>query len=212
MFAVIKTGGKQYKVQEGEALQVEKLNQEKGNTVVFNQVLLIESDQKTIIGMPFIEKAEVKAVVLENLKSDKVTVFKKKRRKQYKKTKGHRQDLTLVRIEKILFGEEKVKPETKKKAEEKTDEVKKTETVKSKRKAPSKDEKAKKVEKSIEPSVKKQAEKEAGKEKEKKAMDKTKSDPAKKKVRAAKKKAESKKKLAEKGKKGVDNKKVSKES
>jgi len=105
MFAVIKTGGKQYKVQEGEILQVEKLNIEKGKKVKFDEVLLIEDGDKTKIGTPFVKSAVVEAVVVENFKDKKVIVFKKKRRKQYRRTKGHRQELTKVQIERIVFAE-----------------------------------------------------------------------------------------------------------
>lgn len=119
MFAVIKTGGKQYRVQEGDILDVDKLNKEEGQKITFDQVLLVEDDKETLIGTPLIQKAQVKGVILENFKDDKVIVFKKKRRKQYKKKMGHRQELTRVKIEKILAGIEK--PEKKlpaKKAEE----------------------------------------------------------------------------------------------
>ena len=119
MFAVIKTGGKQYRAQEGDVLQVEKLEVEKGQEVTFDQVLLIEDDGKALIGTPFVENAVVKAVVLEHFKDKKVIVFKKKRRKQYKKKRGHRQELTKVQIEKIITVKEKApskKPAVEKKA------------------------------------------------------------------------------------------------
>jgi len=104
MFAVIKTGGKQYKVQEGEILQVEKLNIEKGKKFKFEEVLLIEDGDKTQIGTPFVKNAVVEALVVENFKDKKVIVFKKKRRKQYRKTRGHRQELTKIKIEGIVFA------------------------------------------------------------------------------------------------------------
>ncbi len=105
MFAVIKTGGKQYKVQEGDVLEVEKLHKDKGQKVTFDKVLLIDEGGKTLIGTPFIENAQVKAEIIENFKDKKIIVFKKKRRKQYKKKRGHRQDLTRVKIEKITSTE-----------------------------------------------------------------------------------------------------------
>ena len=101
MFAVIKTGGKQYVVKEGDVLSVEKLNIESGQTVLFDQVLLIEDGEQTLIGTPILEKAVVKANVVKNFKADKILVFKKKRRKQYRRTRGHRQPLTEVKIERI---------------------------------------------------------------------------------------------------------------
>ena len=104
MFAVIKTGGKQYKVQQGDVLQVEKLGLEKDKTITFDEVLLVEDGKKTLIGTPFVDKAKVHAVIIENFKDDKVIVFKKKRRKQYKKMRGHRQELSRIRIEDITLG------------------------------------------------------------------------------------------------------------
>ena len=104
MFAVIKTGGKQYKVQEGDVLNVEKLNMEKEKKVTFDKVLLIEDEGKTLIGTPFVENALVRAEVIENFKDKKVLIFKKKRRKQYRKTRGHRQELTRIKIEEIIQG------------------------------------------------------------------------------------------------------------
>lgn len=101
MFAVIKTGGKQYVVKEGDVLSVEKLNAEAGQKLLFDQVLLLEDGEQTLIGTPILEKAVVKAEVVKNYKNDKILVFKKKRRKQYRRTRGHRQPLTEIRIEKI---------------------------------------------------------------------------------------------------------------
>lgn len=121
MFAVIKTGGKQFRVQVGDILDVEKLDLEAGKKVTFDNVLLIEDDKNTLIGTPVVERAQVIGEVIENLKDKKVLVFKKKRRKQYRKMTGHRQMLTRIKIEKILSGadapvkkpaaEEKIKPE-----------------------------------------------------------------------------------------------------
>lgn len=123
MFAVIKTGGKQYRVQVGDVLQVEKLNQEKGKKVNFDKVLLIGDDGEPLIGTPYVQDAVVKAEVVENFKDKKIIVFKKKRRKQYKKKVGHRQEQTKIRIEEIIPSIKAVpkkKPaEIKKKPEEK---------------------------------------------------------------------------------------------
>jgi large subunit ribosomal protein L21 len=116
MFAVIKTGGKQYRVQQGDVLEVEKLDIEAGKKVTFDKVLLVENNGEILIGTPYVIKAQVKAVVLERFKNQKVIVFKKKRRKQYKKKTGHRQQLTRVKIEEILAGGKTapmVKPEVK---------------------------------------------------------------------------------------------------
>jgi len=105
MFAVIKTGGKQYKIQKGDVLSIEKVGLEEGQKLSFDTVLLIEDGNKTLIGTPFIEKARVEAVVIENFKDKKIIVFKKKRRKQYRKKIGHRQELTKVKVEEIISGE-----------------------------------------------------------------------------------------------------------
>ncbi|UCC40980.1 MAG: 50S ribosomal protein L21 [Candidatus Aminicenantes bacterium] len=101
MFAVIKTGGKQYRVQVGDILQIEKLIVEEGQKVTFDQVLLIEDNGKTLIGTPFVEDAQVTGEIIENFKDKKVIVFKKKRRKQYKRKRGHRQELTRIKIDEI---------------------------------------------------------------------------------------------------------------
>ena len=110
MFAVIKTGGKQYVVKEGDVLSVEKLNAEAGQKLLFEQVLLIEDGDQTLIGTPVLEAAVVKAEVVRNFKDEKILVFKKKRRKQYRRTRGHRQPLTEVKIEKI-YADKSLVPE-----------------------------------------------------------------------------------------------------
>jgi large subunit ribosomal protein L21 len=104
MFAVIKTGGKQYRVQQGDVLEIEKLDIEAGKKVTFDEVLLVENNGETLIGTPYVDRVQVKAVVLESFKDQKVIIFKKKRRKQYKRKTGHRQQLIRVKIEEILAG------------------------------------------------------------------------------------------------------------
>jgi large subunit ribosomal protein L21 len=111
MFAVIKTGGKQYVVKEGDVLHVEKLGVEAGHRILLDQVLLIEDGGITLIGTPLLEKAVVRAEVIRNLKGEKVLVFKKKRRKQFRRTRGHRQPLTEMRIEKIIADKSAVPAE-----------------------------------------------------------------------------------------------------
>ncbi len=113
MFAVIKTGGKQYIIQEGDVLDVEKLDIEEGKKVIFDEVLLIEDNGETLIGTPHVKNAQVRAEVVDNFKDKKVIVFKKKKRKQYKKKTGHRQELTRVKIEQIVTA---AKPAPKKEA------------------------------------------------------------------------------------------------
>ena len=111
MFAVIKTGGKQYVVKEGDVLSVEKLEVEPGQKFIFDRVLLIEEGEQTLIGTPVLESAAVLAEALKNFKDEKVLVFKKKRRKQSRRTRGHRQSLTEVKIEKIFADKAAVPPD-----------------------------------------------------------------------------------------------------
>ena len=102
MFAVLKTGGKQYKVQSGDTLRIEKLAADAGETVQFNEILMLGGD-KTTVGAPFVAGAAVQAEVIDQVKGDKVINFVKRRRKHSsKRTKGHRQQLTLVRVTDIL--------------------------------------------------------------------------------------------------------------
>jgi large subunit ribosomal protein L21 len=100
MFAVIKTGGKQYRVAENDRLQIEKLDAEEGSTVTFDQVLMVGDT----IGAPLVAGATVSAEVIEQKRGDKVIAFVKRRRKSWKKKKGHRQHLTVVRITGISAG------------------------------------------------------------------------------------------------------------
>jgi len=102
MFAVLKTGGKQYKVQSGDLLRVEKLAADAGETVQFNDILMLGGDT-TVIGAPFVAGAAVQAEVVDQIKGDKVIHFVKRRRKHSsKRTVGHRQQLTVVRVTDIL--------------------------------------------------------------------------------------------------------------
>ncbi|PIE12184.1 MAG: 50S ribosomal protein L21 [Rhodobacterales bacterium] len=102
MFAVMKTGGKQYKVQSGDTLRVEKLAADAGEKVQFNEILMLGGD-KVVVGAPLVEGAAVQAEVVDQIKGDKVIHFVKRRRKHSsKRTKGHRQQLTLLKITEIL--------------------------------------------------------------------------------------------------------------
>lgn len=102
MFAVLKTGGKQYKVQSGDVLRVEKLAVEAGETIQFNDILMLGGDS-TVVGAPFVDGAAVQAEVIDLIKGEKTIKFVKRRRKHgSKRTRGHRQQLTLVRITDIL--------------------------------------------------------------------------------------------------------------
>ena len=98
MYAVIKTGGKQYRVEKNDVIAVELLNVKEGENVTFSEVLLVGGEGKAKIGTPTVSGASVKGTVLENKKTDKVIVFKKKRRQNYRRKQGHRQNQTIVRI------------------------------------------------------------------------------------------------------------------
>lgn len=102
MFAVLKTGGKQYKVQSGDTLRVEKLAADAGEKVQFNEILMLGGDAP-VVGAPFVDGAAVQAEVVDQIKGEKVIHFVKRRRKHSsKRTKGHRQQLTLLRVTEIL--------------------------------------------------------------------------------------------------------------
>ena len=94
MYAVIKTGGKQYKVAKDDVIKIEKIATEEGKEVVFEEVLALGET----VGTPLVKGASVKALVLKQAKDEKVIVFKKKRRQNYRRKNGHRQEITLVKI------------------------------------------------------------------------------------------------------------------
>ena len=104
MYAVIKSGGKQHKVSEGEEILLEKISVEEGKNVEFSEVLAVNKDGKLEVGQPLLEGAIVTGKVINHLKSKKITVIKMKRRKDYRKKQGHRQNLTKVKIESISYG------------------------------------------------------------------------------------------------------------
>ncbi len=98
MYAVVKSGGKQYKLTLGEIVRIEKLDHEIGATVEFSDVLAIHDDQKLIVGSPNLQNAKVMGTVEENSRAKKVIIFKYKRKKQYRVLRGHRQPYTAVKI------------------------------------------------------------------------------------------------------------------
>ena len=104
MYAVIKSGGKQHKVSEGEEILLEKLSLEEGEVIEFSEVLAVNKDGNLNVGKPLLEGAVVKAKVINHLKTKKITIIKMKRRKDYRKKQGHRQNLTKVKIESISYG------------------------------------------------------------------------------------------------------------
>ncbi len=101
MYAIVRTGGKQYKVEEGQKIVVEKIEAEPGQEVVLEEVLMVSREGERIFGKPLVEGAKVIAKVVEQKKGEKIIVFKKKPKKGYKKKIGHRQLLTVLQIEKI---------------------------------------------------------------------------------------------------------------
>lgn len=104
MFAVIKTGGKQYKVAADDLLRVEKLDAEAGSTVTFDEVLMVGTETDTTVGAPTVEGASVVAEVVDQGRTRKIIIFKKRRRQNSRRRNGHRQAFTLVKVTDILTG------------------------------------------------------------------------------------------------------------
>lgn len=102
MYAIIQTGGKQYRVKSGEQIKIELLTADVGAAVSFDQVLMLGEGEGIKIGAPFVSGAQVKATVLAQGRGEKVRIFKRRRRKHYIKTQGHRQSFTEVRIDEIV--------------------------------------------------------------------------------------------------------------
>ena len=109
MFAVIKTGGKQYRVAANETLQVEKLSGEAGDAVTFSEVLMLGGDEPKV-GAPLVGGASVRAEIVEHTRGRKIIVFKKRRRQNSRRRNGHRQDFTMVRITDILADASSARP------------------------------------------------------------------------------------------------------
>lgn len=102
MYAVVKTGGKQYRVAQNDVILVEKLAVDPGSVIELDQVLMLDDGKATTVGTPLVDGARVAATVVDQTRGEKIIVFKKKRRKDYKRKAGHRQDLTVLRITEIL--------------------------------------------------------------------------------------------------------------
>jgi len=102
MYAVIKTGGKQYRVSPGDSIEVEKLPYDVGSKIELDQVLLVAGDSQASIGQPLVDGARVKATVTRQAKGRKVIIFKYRSSKRYRRKKGHRQQLTRLRIDEIV--------------------------------------------------------------------------------------------------------------
>lgn len=104
MYAVIQTGGKQYRVEEGTRLQIERLNVSEGSSVQLKDVLFVKNGNSAKIGQPYVPGALVSATILRHFRGPKLIIFKKRSKKGYKKTQGHRQELTEIEITKIESG------------------------------------------------------------------------------------------------------------
>jgi len=113
MLAVFKTGGKQYSVKAGQILKVEKLEGKKGDSISFKDVLAVSENTQNTIGSPLVEGAIVEAKILDQIRDKKIIVFKKRKRQNYRSTQGHRQYLTVLKIETISMGGKKSQSEKK---------------------------------------------------------------------------------------------------
>ena len=132
MYAIVEISGKQFKVEKKQKLFVNRLEAAEGKKVSFENVLMINDGSKLSVGSPKVSGAQVDAKVLKHLKSDKVVVFKKKRRKGYKVKNGHRQAITEIEISDILTGMTKKSPAKKKEAPKKAETTKKVSAKKEK--------------------------------------------------------------------------------
>ena len=132
MFVVIKNGGKQYKVQAGDIVKLDYLGQDKGKTVSLKEVLACSVDNKDYIGSPYLNNVEVKIEILENKKDKKVLVFKKRRRHNSRRLNGHKQSLSVVKINDILLDGKSISKDNKNKvsvAKKNTNSTKKNEAT-----------------------------------------------------------------------------------
>jgi len=102
MYAVIKSGGKQYRVAPGQTIRLEKVAGEVGAKIELGNILLVENDGNVQVGSPLVANTKIQATVIEHDRAKKILIFKKKRKKQYRRTQGHRQDYTAVRIDNII--------------------------------------------------------------------------------------------------------------
>ena len=138
MIAIFKTGGKQYSVKSGQVLKIEKIEGKKGDLLSFNNILAISNGTENIIGTPLVKGASIEAKILDQIRDKKIIVFKKRRRKNYRLTQGHRQYLTVLKIESILNGIKKTTNPTISKTikEKKVEDIIKKSTTKTVEKRP----------------------------------------------------------------------------
>jgi large subunit ribosomal protein L21 len=101
MFAIVETGGKQFRVEEGRSLKVAKLDAQAGSEITLDKILLVGTGADVKIGQPFVDGAAVTCEVVEHGRDKKIIIFKKKRRKDYRRTQGHRQDFTTLKVKSI---------------------------------------------------------------------------------------------------------------
>jgi large subunit ribosomal protein L21 len=101
MFAIVETGGKQFRVEEGRSLKVAKLDVQAGSEITLDKILLVGAGAEVKIGQPFVAGAAVQCEVVDHGRDKKIIIFKKKRRKDYRKTQGHRQDFTTLKVKSI---------------------------------------------------------------------------------------------------------------
>jgi large subunit ribosomal protein L21 len=166
MYAVVNSGGKQYKVQQGEVLKVEKISGDVGNSVTFDRVLMFSDGENVSIGQPVLDGVSVEGHIVEQGKAKKIIVFKYKRRKRFRRKNGHRQEFTAVQIDSINAKGTKAakaaEPKAEAKAEVKESETKKTAPEKAApKKAGAKETAAKKAVPKKEAAEKAEAKKEA---------------------------------------------------
>ena len=109
MYALVKTGGKQYRVSKDDTILVEKLSAEEGDQIILSDIVMLGDGDKTIIGTPRVDGAGVSATVVRQTRGPKIIIFRRKRRKNHRRTQGHRQDLTLLKINEIARDAENLK-------------------------------------------------------------------------------------------------------
>ena len=152
MYALVKTGGKQYRVSKDDTILVERLSAEEGEQIILSDIVLLGDGDKTIIGTPRVDGAGVSATVVRQTRGPKIIIFRRKRRKNHRRTQGHRQDLTLLKINEIAEGAKSLKTtkpaanETSKRAAPRKAGTKKAATKKSEPKAAAKKAVTKKAE------------------------------------------------------------------
>lgn len=121
MYAVVKTGGKQYRVSKDDILRVERLDGEAGDIITLNDVMMLGKADDLTVGAPLVSGASVAAEIVEQIRDKKIIIFKKRRRQNYRRKKGHRQHLTVLRVTDILTDGAKPKPAAKKAAPKKAE-------------------------------------------------------------------------------------------